>query len=318
MKVNALVLFWCLSSNDHATSLFILPELSKPVPQVSSDRRSICASFVVDCATVLGLVLLAPAPCHAADKEWNLPNGHVKLSNAFVVTRSSNQRPVNPRLIGSGGGGAVFAFDAAGEPSARTHAGPPIPSSSTLIKVSWVDSTPSVKQECSILQYLNEQKVSGVENCLDLESYPDDPTRVIMVKEPYIPDTVGSIADLDSPQDQIKATKQVARTLVQMLAANVATVDVQPLISENGDVLFIDMTEAKILERPVWSSLDAALSRSFVSEMLALIPKQFQIVAEEAIREELSRLGEEVGEGTSRLSDESLKSLRTFLYPFLL
>jgi hypothetical protein len=79
-----------------------------------------------------------------------------------------------------------------------------------------------------------------------------------------------------------------------MLAIGVATTDVQPFISRTtGDVLFIDMTEAKIISRsdgePI-SFLDMALASSFCSEMLGLVPEEYGSVASKALVDELKEM----------------------------
>jgi hypothetical protein len=78
--------------------------------------------------------------------------------------------------------------------------------------------------------------------------------------------------------------------MVQMLAANVVTVDVQPLIyKQTGDVIFIDLTEAQELKPPL-SFLDVALLSSFCTEMAALIPESLLPVASTALLDELKAL----------------------------
>ena len=76
-----------------------------------------------------------------------------------------------------------------------------------------------------------------------------------------------------------------------MLAAGIVTTDVQPLLSEStGDVLFIDMTEAKTLSLLPDESLpfiDMVLASSFCAEMLSLIPEQYYDLASTALLHEL-------------------------------
>jgi len=77
------------------------------------------------------------------------------------------------------------------------------------------------------------------------------------------------------------------QTWIQMLAAGLVTTDVQPLYSKaTGDVLFIDMTEAKMMANPP-SFLDKALAASFCTEMLALIPESLLDLASNYALEEV-------------------------------
>jgi hypothetical protein len=102
-------------------------------------------------------------------------------------------------------------------------------------------------------------------------------------------DTVSSLAEIDSSL-QPQAVRDIVRTLVQMLAAQVVTVDVQPLISkQTGNVLFIDMTEAQVLSPPL-SFLDKALVSSFCTEMLSLIPDRLLPMASKLVKEEIQSL----------------------------
>ena len=72
----------------------------------------------------------------------------------------------------------------------------------------------------------------------------------MIVVEPYVSDGVATVMGLD-PSKRISAVEQIARTLIQMLAANVVTVDVQLLISQSsGKVTFFDLTEAQELTPP--------------------------------------------------------------------
>eukprot|EP00747_Dinoflagellata_sp_TGD_P036086 gnl/TRDRNA2_/TRDRNA2_138265_c0_seq3.p1 gnl/TRDRNA2_/TRDRNA2_138265_c0~~gnl/TRDRNA2_/TRDRNA2_138265_c0_seq3.p1 ORF type:complete len:243 (+),score=25.14 gnl/TRDRNA2_/TRDRNA2_138265_c0_seq3:119-847(+) len=206
---------------------------------------------------------------------WQLSNGDVQLTDPLASF--SSMKLQHPQLLGSGGGGAVFSFERSGEEVSKGQ---------VAVKVSWLPSTTSVESECKILQVMEERQVRGVEKCLDMERYPADTRRVMIALEPVVDDSISSIDGVDEGL-QAHAVISVVRTMVDMLAANVATVDVQPLISrQTGDVLFIDMTAARAISQPP-SFLDRALVSSFCSEMLSLIPESLNEVASEALREEL-------------------------------
>ena len=108
---------------------------------------------------------------------------------------------------------------------------------------------------------------------------------------------VGEDGPVSSPFDleeggklQIRAATDVARTTVRMLAAGVATVDVQALISrDTGAVTFVDMTEARVLSSPP-SPLDMATAVGFVTEMMILIPESSKGEASGTMLEELRML----------------------------
>jgi urease gamma subunit len=265
-------------------------------------------------ATLLGTAVNAhTAPAVAAETlTWNLMNGSVQLPDTLrldsasasmtsMTTSRSSSTPFigvlrDPTLIGVGAGGAVFTFS---------------DDSPTLLKVSWAGSAKSVARECLTLQRLQDAHIQGAERCLGQFPYgSDDDERIMIVVEPYVKDAVASISDLHNTAQQGHAVAQVARTLVQMLAANVVTIDVQPLISQaTGDVIFIDMTEAQTLHPP-FTFLDTTLMASFTTEMLTLIPEAFQSLATQAVWQEIQRL--ETDEATT-LSTEAMDILSSQL-----
>lgn len=254
---------------------------------------------------------LAPVP--PQQQEWSLLNGNVQLPDPIEIqtasSSSSSKRTLrlsHPELIGAGGGGAVFAFE----------------DSSVLLKVSWENSRKSVIRECQTLKMLEKNKVQAAEKCLGEYDYPigDDGVdhenhhkRVMIAVEPYVRDAVASVDQVKDKAKQAVAVRQIAQTVVQMLAANIVTIDVQPLISTTtGNVLFIDMTEAETL-RPPFSFLDKVLMQSFTTEMLTLIPERFVDLASRTMIQEIQDLG---SSGVT-LSDEAKEVLysQTLFFP---
>eukprot|EP00977_Amphora_coffeiformis_P001379 scaffold286_cov169-Amphora_coffeaeformis.AAC.23 len=305
---------WIIYLPEEAFSL-VLPVLPK-----------FAKRFVSSVALVTALT--ADPTCAA---EFDFPNGHVQIDEPLILnlSHSKNHRSfklVHPVLVGYGGGGSVYAFDYADdddnnnkEDDATT---PP------LVKISWSDSADSVRRECTTLQYLESKGVISVERCLGAVPYPhqDDDAedgsgnnknnRVMIAVTPYVADAVASVRELETAAQQTKAVQQIAQTLVQMLAHDIVTIDVQPLISQTtADVIFIDMTEAVVLHPP-FSFLDQTLLGSFCSEMLALIPDDDESlvrVAAASVRAEVERLA---AQGT-QLSPEARDILfgQTLLFP---
>lgn len=225
--------------------------------------------------------MIAPSACaHAAPIEMTFANGPVRLDDPLRSFPDLDLR--HPQYLGSGGGGAVFAYDRAETTAARspstgrsTGSGPISGrDQAAVVKVSWVRSAASVSRECTVLNYMETQHVTGVERCRGQVPYPLDNRRLMIAMEPVVDgDSVASISEIDE-RLRPKAVQCIIRTLVQMLSAGVVTTDVQPLISKaTGEVLFIDMTEAKIVftSGDVIPFIDLALAQSFVSEMIGLI-----------------------------------------------
>lgn len=271
-----------LFANDSSALVFATKQEFSFVPL----RRTLAG------VVVAGVVALSNpcSPSFAAEVvEWNLGNGVVHLEDPirFPNLKDSLRKP---RLLGSGGGGAVFSFE----------------DTNVVVKVSWAASATSVQRECSILKTLEANKVEGIERCLGEARYPDDSRRVMIAMEPLLDNAVANPNEIDKSL-QPHAVQCIVRTMVQMLAANVVTIDVQPLISkQTGDVLFIDLTEAIELKSWPLSFMDASLVSSFCTEMAVLIPDSLLSVASEALLNELKAfekrgvtLGNEVYEALS-------------------
>ena len=266
----------------------------------------------------------------AQAQEWELINGPVTLPDPLSLSfrdRTTGQVQsmtlTHPHIIGAGSGGAVFAFE---EDNVKN----------VLLKVSWPTTSKTVQRECSTLQLLEDAGVHAAERCLAALTYPDPtpptptkattrppttdppPPRSMIIVTPYMADAVASIDEVPTEQARLVAVDQVARTLVQMLAANIITIDVQPLISKTtGRTIFIDMTEAQVLSSSSSSStstssyysfLDQTLIASFISEMVTLIPEAYWKVAQTSIQDELNRL--EVAEEEPRATPPSAGPIR--------
>ena len=229
----------------------------------------------------------------------------------------------HPTLIGAGSGGAVFRWDAAVNNAESSSSSTTHQPNVLLLKVSWPNSTPSVQRECQILQRLEQQGIVAVgdvvEQCWGQFPYPaatsvvgsspeEQQQRIMIVLTPYAgPYSVTSVEDVSDVTAQRAAVQHIATTIVQMLAANTVTVDVQPLIDPStGQVLFIDLTEAQELQVP-YSDMDLVLLRSFVTEMWTLIPERFAKIAASDMVEEITVL-ESRGIALSHQAKEVLDS----------
>jgi hypothetical protein len=199
---------------------------------------------------------------------WQFENGAVVIPDPFLFAEKVLHQP---RLLGSGGGGAVLALT---QDNGRSYA----------VKTSWSSSTESIEKECRVLQHLEDKHVTGVERCLGVQSYisedESDARRAMILLEPVMEGPIAaSLSDL-SPPLQSHAVEMILKTTIQILSANVAVTDVQVLISqETGDVLFIDFSEARILPSSSNSFMQQALLSNFVQEVSALIPKDQEVLA---------------------------------------
>lgn len=164
--------------------------------------------------------------------QWLLPNGEVKIVDP--LTLFPNQSLTAPKFLGSGGGGAVFAVqrsDTVSESTTNTN-------SEVALKISWVSSAASVEKECKILQILEENNARNVEHCLGKVQYPDDPRRVMIELEPVVNDATAIVSEVDRNK-QASSVGSIISTLVDMLAANIVTTDVQVLMNKRtGEVSF--------------------------------------------------------------------------------
>jgi hypothetical protein len=240
----------------------------------------------------------------ARAQEWELLNGPVILPDSLHVSFRDRRTAqihsmtlTHPHLIGAGSGGAVFAFEDNDNNNNNNN-------KDVLLKVSWPTTSKTVQRECATLQLLEDAGVEASERCWAILPYPDShpdatlPPRSMIVVTPYMVDAVATIEEVPTESARLVAVDQVARTLVQMLAAHIITIDVQPLISQStGHTIFIDMTEAQVLSSSSSSSslLDQTLIASFVSEMVTLIPEAYWKVAQTSIHDEWTHLAKEGG-----------------------
>lgn len=253
--------------------LAAISTLVSPDPNVIL-ANTIDTSKFIDTGTSVNMLVASASLI--TTQTYNLANGPVTLSNPlqiFITNKHGTWKQEtiqlrDPTLLGSGGGGAVFGYSVVPQENQPSS----IPN--VAVKISWSGSSDSVRNECHILQVLEERGVStGVEKCVASLDYPfDDSNRAMIVMEPVVGRSVSNVMDLPTQELRTRAVDQLIRIMAQMMAAGVVTTDVQPLIStETGYVLLIDMTEAKVISSPP-SFVDLALATSFTSEVWNLIP----------------------------------------------
>ena len=120
------------------------------------------------------------------------------------------------------------------------------------------------------MKILQQQNVAHLEQCLAEVPYNED--RIMIILQPVVTGSTSSLTNLDS-NAQDHAIKQIIETMIGMLLSNIITVDVQPLISSTGKVMFIDFTEAKQLS-PTPTASDLTGVVAFCNEIMALIPEE--------------------------------------------
>jgi hypothetical protein len=207
-------------------------------------RRALLAPVLSACLFPAGQVL--------ADETWRLANGAVTVPERWSC---GGMELAAPELVGSGSSGAVFSSLSG--------------TSRVAVKISWATrgAVTSVENERRIIAHLNMAGATGVEKLV--AACKLDGQRTVLVLAPLVEDPVESIDDLSSPTAQARAADGLAMSLVQMLAARVATTDVQLLADASGEPLLVDFTEAKIMPT---GEADMALVNSFVAEIDALFP----------------------------------------------
>lgn len=275
------------------------PTASTPVP--GAPGFSIPAAAAAAAAALLLLpVTAASAAAAAAPPPPRFGANTLSPPDELVLPTVSGPALAlsRPRLLGFGGGGAVFAYARPG--------GPPV-----AVKFSWPRTVASVRAECAALRALEAARVGGVARCLAAADYEDaagGAARAVIATEPVVDDAVADVRAVRSTEGRERAVRRVVRTMVEMLAAGVVTSDVQPLVSAvSGDVVFIDLTEAERVGSAceggacaTMGALEVARVASFVGEMLAFVPEELAGVAAAALEEELVGVG---GRG-GQLADE--------------
>jgi hypothetical protein len=217
---------------------------------------------------------------------------------------------VDPQFLGAGGGGAVFSYSIqdrwgattvgrgverrmgggdsniiiSDDGSSRTND----INNKVVVKYSWIKSAESVRNECDVLRVMEQREIQGVERCLGVMNYGDDPRRVVIALQPLMEDAVSSLGDMPSDAAASRAVSSLMKTMAQMLFEGIVTTDVQPLFSKTtGEVILIDMTEAVILAGDPLTDIERALISEFCTEMINLIPERLLEIAAESFTTEM-------------------------------
>lgn len=231
---------------------------------------------------LLNSMLETTTTATATTNDYEFANGPVRIDNPTMV---SGMTLSDPRFLGAGGGGSVWAMKQDDNNINRR----------VIVKISWARSKESVRNECNVLRVMEHRGVgNGVERCLGSTDYRYDPGRAVIVMEPFVDggdsSVTASLGDL-SPEIARKSASRLGATMAQMIASNVVTTDVQPLISKStGDVLLIDMTEARVLGSTIVSDADRVLINAFCTEVLGLVPDSLLDETSESFLKELNRI----------------------------
>jgi hypothetical protein len=230
-------------------------------------RVEMVLSFVARRAFLLTAIapITQRLPAHADGRSsYRLANGEVTVPDRPWEC-GGIQLVGEPSLVGSGSSSAVFGISSAD--GARV-----------AVKIAWPGrASATVENEGKVLSALNRNSVQGVCKLRGACKLPGS-DRVVLVLDPLVPaPTIDRIESLASVPLQFKAVEGLGIALVQILAASVATTDVQILVNgASGVPLLIDFSEARLLGTAPGgiSDLDVALAVSFVSEVDALVPSQ--------------------------------------------
>uniref|UniRef100_A0A7S4EHD1 Protein kinase domain-containing protein n=1 Tax=Pseudo-nitzschia australis TaxID=44445 RepID=A0A7S4EHD1_9STRA len=240
---------------------------------------------------------------------------HYEFGNGSVQIDYPMEFPgvtlVEPKFLGAGGGGSVWTMKANANTNINNDRRINNIHKNVVVKISWPRSTDSVRNECDILRAMERQGVTGVERCLGSMDYKYDPNRVVIAMEPLVEDDdTSSLGDL-TPEIALRSAIQLGKIMAQMIAANVVTTDIQPLISKStGEVLLIDMTEAKLLNPDRFiAEGDKLLINAFCTEVLGLIPDSLLDKTSESFLKELHRIETETGERINGEIKEILRDL---------
>ncbi|VEU37470.1 unnamed protein product [Pseudo-nitzschia multistriata] len=280
--------------------------------------------IVVEAALTASLLLnpmaadpIPPPMVQTQTKNYEFGNGSVRIDNRMKFPGMTLEEP---RFLGAGGGGSVWGMKRILDPgldrSGDGNGNPGGVPKNVVVKISWLRSTDSVRNECDVLSVMEQRGVTGVERCLGSVEYPYDSRRVAIAMEPLMEDdgdaTTSSLDDL-TPELALRSALQLGKTMAQMIAAGVVTTDLQPLVSRStGEVLLIDMTEARVLALAESGDIaegDKLLIDAFCTEVLGLIPDSLLDDASESFVAELHRLEAKPGVRIDRRVKDRLRDL---------
>jgi len=264
-------------------------------------------------AALAGTLLFNSMMATTTTMNYEFGNGPVQIDNPM---KFQGMTLVEPKFLGAGGGGSVYTYT---KTNTNTNENANVDANASrnnnnnvVVKISWTRSADSVRNECDVLRVMERQRVTGVERCLGSAEYKYDPRRAVIAMEPFVEDNDGvdvtaSLGEL-SPEIALQSVIRLTKTMAQMLAANVVTTDIQPLISKStGEVILIDMTEATVLKPGHISEIDKVLINAFCTEIIGMIPESLLDEASKSFLTELHRIEVETN---VRIDDDIKEILR--------
>lgn len=165
------------------------------------------------------------------------------------------------QMVGAGAQGAVFKAQVKGEDQLA------------VLKVSRGSSAASVSRECAILRQLRQ--IPSVVRCLE-ECLISGRQSILL--SPFFADAVQMTSSSKLPEGlELRRLSSFLGSAFALLQAEVAQADLQVLQKKDGELLWIDFTEAKVRSEDPEQFEVAA--RNFVSEVFTLIPLTSRDVA---------------------------------------
>jgi len=141
-----------------------------------------------------------------------------------------------------------------------------------VVKRSHANTVASVQKEVKILKELQTSNVENIETFIDGCYQPSSGGYVALYQPYFTPPEVSSLAAIPSMDIQVKVTKELMKTVTQILHAHWAITDLQLLIEpDNGRLLLIDLTESYPLEQGVGGVMNKNAVLSFIQEAVSFI-----------------------------------------------
>lgn len=182
-----------------------------------------------------------------------------------------NDKTLTIDYINEGGSGTIFK----GTDKSKPH-------QVYVVKRSHASTVASVQKEVKILKALQASGVGNVETFVDACYQPTvqsdsnangNKNEFVALYQPYFtPPEVSSLAAIPHEDIRVRVTKELIKTVTQILHANWAITDLQLLIEpDTARLLLIDLTESYPLEQGVGGVMNKSAVLSFIGEAVSFI-----------------------------------------------
>lgn len=156
----------------------------------------------------------------------------------------------------------------------------------SMMKISYANTATIVNAECGTLRLYEAASISSVEKCIGQCSVNG---LSIALLSPYFDNNrqiSGPVLEQLTTNSLERFAKQSSTFFIQSLSAGLLISDVQALVKDDGDVLFIDVSEAGHLDDP----LGPTRAQQMLGEWCTVLPPRIHELTATFVSDQLEKL----------------------------